>query len=165
MALLYYADLDDGLCDASTLDGLEAELSEWVFGLLGNARLLARSTRPIEPFETTSGERGAEAIALKVIRLIAHAQEQLLTRNAYLRYLCSDCPRDGRGSCRRDRKPSPPKENALGSCREIRFAGLRVRSTALLPTASAVVRRCGSLGGARTWMTRVEGGGEPRASF
>ncbi|QIK06070.1 hypothetical protein G7Z12_08575 [Streptomyces sp. ID38640] len=146
MALLCYANLDDGHSGTTSLDELDAELSKWVFGLLADAEIQGRSAQLVEPFATAPGERGAEVIALRAIRLIAYAREQLLTKNAYLRYLCSDCPRgDDHASCRRGSKPSPPAGTAPAPSREIRFAGIRVRSTALLPTTSAVVERIRSI--------------------
>ncbi|WP_275464629.1 hypothetical protein [Streptomyces noursei] len=141
MALLCYANLDDEHSGIASLDELDAELSKWVFGLLADAEIQGRSAQSIEPFTTAPGERGAEVIALRAIRLIAYAQEQLLTKNAYLRYLCSDCPRGDHVSRCRGRKPSPPAGTAAAPSREVRFAGIRVRSTALLPTTSAVVER------------------------
>ncbi|MGA5066393.1 hypothetical protein ACPB9E_21970 [Streptomyces exfoliatus] len=166
MALLCYTDLDEGHCGATTLDELNAALSTWVFGLLADAKIQGRSTRPIEPFAMPPGERGAEAIALRAIRLIAYAREQLLTKNAYLRYLCSDCPRGDHSSCRRDREPSQRAETAPAPSREVRFAGIRVRSTALLPTTSAVVERIRSMAATIQEYSAREGNEEPaRARF
>lgn len=141
MALLCYSDLSDGRAAASTLDGLNAALKGWVFGLLADIAIQDRSSRPIERFTVSLGDRSVEAegIALEAIRLIKYAQEQLLSRNAYLRYLCPDCPRDGRSSCRRGKNPFPSVRTAPTP--EVQFAGIRVRPTLPLPTASKVVER------------------------
>ncbi|WP_328946372.1 hypothetical protein OG259_37865 [Streptomyces sp. NBC_00250] len=141
MALLCYSDLSDGRAAASTLDGLNAALKGWVFGLLADIAIQDRSSRPIERFTVSLGDRSVEAegIALEAIRLIKYAQEQLLSRNAYLRYLCPDCPRDGRSSCRRGKKPFPSVSTAPTP--EVQFAGIRVGPTLPLPTASKVVER------------------------
>ncbi|MFE2293881.1 hypothetical protein [Streptomyces sp. NPDC059452] len=165
MALLCYTDLDDGHSGITTLDELDAALSKRVLGLLADAEIQSRSARPIEPFAVVPGERGAEAIALRAIRLIAYAREQLLTKNAYLRYLCPDCPKSGHSSCRRYRKFSPRTGAAPALSREVRFAGIRVRTTALLPTASAVVERIRSMAAVIHELAVREGKAAEQARF
>ncbi|MER6781176.1 MULTISPECIES: hypothetical protein [unclassified Streptomyces] len=143
MALLCYSDLDDGQASLSTLDGLHASLRGWVFDLLANAEIQDRSPRPLERFTASATDRGtsAERIALQAIQLITYAQEQLLHRNAYIRYLCPDCPRGGRSACPKSRGPRPPWKTTPAPAAGVPSAKRPVGPQPLFPTPSKVVER------------------------
>ncbi|MFJ3799928.1 hypothetical protein ACIPSJ_27045 [Streptomyces sp. NPDC090088] len=107
MALLCYRDLDDeDHTDASTL---HASLQSWVLGLLSDTQ--DRATRLPARFAPHTDERAPRpvALALQTILFIRYAQEQLLDRNAFLRYLCPDCPRDGQSRCPARDQSRPPR--------------------------------------------------------
>ncbi|MFJ1961817.1 hypothetical protein [Streptomyces massasporeus] len=105
MALMCYSDLED--VDRVGVSALHASLESWVQGLLLSTQ--DRATRLPARFASPSGRSAPceEALALRTIRFIRYAQEQLLDRNAYLRYLCPDCPRDGQSQCPALSRPSP----------------------------------------------------------
>ncbi|MEV6002160.1 hypothetical protein AB0M25_23520 [Streptomyces griseomycini] len=100
MALMCYSNLDDDdHGGTTTLDALHSSLENWVFDLL--IRTQHRASRlPVHGAPQAKG-RTPRAVthALQTIQLIRYAQEQLLDRNAYLRYLCPDCPRDEPTRC------------------------------------------------------------------
>ncbi|MEV8100248.1 hypothetical protein [Kitasatospora sp. NPDC085879] len=104
MALMLYSDLEDGRTSVATLDTLDTALKRWVRDALADSR--DRSSRPLAQFAPSDSDRcgGTEELALHMIQRIRHAQVQLLDANAYLRYLCPDCPRDGRSACRAGRR-------------------------------------------------------------
>ncbi|MEU6959797.1 hypothetical protein [Streptomyces chrestomyceticus] len=141
MAFLCYSNLEDGRVAVSTLDGVHGALRDWVFSLLADVTIHDRPSRPVERFTASLGERGVEGegIALEAIRLIRYAQEQLLYRNAYIRYLCPDCPREGSSSCHGGRRPFPSLRTTRTP--DVRFAGARVRAMSPLPAASNVLER------------------------
>ncbi|MFJ5032440.1 hypothetical protein ACIQB5_31000 [Streptomyces sp. NPDC088560] len=127
MALMCYSNLeDDDYPGIAALDALHASLESWVFGLLADTK--DRATRRPARFVPQAQERlpGAEARALQTIRFIRYAAEQLLDRNAYLRYLCPDCPRVGRSRCPALNRPrqagwrsrSRPIADLDGACRQ-----------------------------------------------
>ncbi|MGW7824756.1 hypothetical protein ACWGLF_43490 [Streptomyces puniciscabiei] len=97
MARVYYSDLDDD--ERAGVSSLHASLESWVVGLLADTQ--DRTTRLPARFVPQTKDRVPrdEALAVQTIRFIRYAQEQLEDRNAYLRYLCPDCPRDGRSRC------------------------------------------------------------------
>ncbi|MES9520643.1 hypothetical protein [Streptomyces capoamus] len=100
MAMMCYSDLeDDDPPGVAALDALHASLERWVVDLL--AETAYRATRPPARFVWQVEDRtpAAASRALETIRFIRYAAEQLLDRNAFLRYLCPDCPREGHARC------------------------------------------------------------------
>ncbi|RSS67615.1 hypothetical protein [Streptomyces sp. WAC06128] len=100
MALMCYSNLDDDdHGGTTTLDALHSSLEDWVLDLLirtqNRAARLPAHIGPPPEIRTPC----AVTHALQTIQLIRYAQEQLLDRNAYLRYLCPDCPRDEPTRC------------------------------------------------------------------
>ncbi|MCI4078871.1 hypothetical protein MRQ86_00570 [Streptomyces sp. MMS21 TC-5] len=114
MALLCYSDLEDA--DRVGVSALHASLEGWVLGLLDHTQ--DRASRLPAGFVAQSEDRALhdEAAALRTIRFIRYAQEELADRNAYLQYLCPDCPRDGSSQCparNRPRRPGPAIHTTL----------------------------------------------------
>ncbi|WP_189981702.1 hypothetical protein, partial [Streptomyces capoamus] len=97
MAMMCYSDLEDD--DPPGVAALHASLERWVVDLL--AETAYRATRPPARFVWQVEDRtpAAATRALETIRFIRYAAEQLLDRNAFLRYLCPDCPREGHARC------------------------------------------------------------------
>ncbi|MFF3608298.1 hypothetical protein [Streptomyces sp. NPDC002463] len=165
MAILFYSDLvDGGGRGATTLDEVDAALSGWVFRLLADGEVQARSSRPIEPFVFPLDGPGAEpeGVALRTIRLIAYAQEQLLSRNAYLRYLCPDCPRDGISPCPSSRRFPVRSLPTVVPSPELRFAGTGLRPSPWPRPVSKVVERLRSMAAAIQQPAVDEGSAEAR---
>ncbi|MEU3620532.1 hypothetical protein ABZ725_51090 [Streptomyces sp. NPDC006872] len=115
MALLCYSDLDDD--DHADVSTLHASMESWVLGLLADTQ--DRATRLPARFAPHTDKRAPRpvALALRTILFIRYAQEQLLDRKAYLRYLCPDCPRDGQSRC-----PSPQSRPARPAVHEAAYA-------------------------------------------
>lgn len=105
MALLCYSDLEDA--DHADVSTLHASLASWVLDLLDGTQ--DRATRPLARYASPREESAPEdtAQALRTIHFFRYAQEQLLDRNAYLRFLCPDCPREGQATCPTRNRPRP----------------------------------------------------------
>ncbi|TWF92292.1 hypothetical protein FHX80_12612 [Streptomyces brevispora] len=93
MAMLCHSNLEDD--DRIDVSALHAALEEWVLRLLADTQ--DRTDRLPVPFTspTEDGAPEAKSMALRTIRFLRHAQDQLLDRNVRLRYLCQDCCADG----------------------------------------------------------------------
>ncbi|MFF9301354.1 hypothetical protein [Streptomyces sp. NPDC014764] len=99
MALMCYSNLDDDHGGTTTLHALHSSLENWVFDLLIRTRDRASHLPVRGAPQAEDCTPRAVTHALQTIQLIRYAQEQLLDRNAYLRYLCPDCPRDEPTRC------------------------------------------------------------------
>ncbi|MEU6527260.1 hypothetical protein ABZ892_31640 [Streptomyces sp. NPDC046924] len=160
MALLCYSDLEDD--DRVGVPALHAALESWVLRLLVDTqdratRLPAPFASPIENFPPED-----EALALRTIRFLRYAQEQLMDRNARLRYLCPDCPRDGQVRCPALNRPSPRKKTVHEAVYAVRIEPVPVhRGTWLAqarPAASRVLERLRRM--AKQLTTPAPGAGE-----
>ncbi|TXC97147.1 hypothetical protein [Streptomyces sp. ISID311] len=143
MVLLCYSDLEDD--DRVGIPALHAALESWVLRLLVDTqdratRLPARFASPIE--DCTPED---EALALRTIRFLRYAEEQLMDRNARLHYLCSDCPRDGQASCPALNRPSLRGKTVHEAMYAVRIEPVPVQRGTWLaqarPAASRVLER------------------------
>ncbi len=143
MAMLCYSDLEDD--DRVGVSALHAALESWVLRLLVDTQ--DRTTRPparfASPIEACPPED--KALALRTIRFLRCAQEQLMDRNAHLRYLCPDCPRDGQARCPAVNRPSPRGKAVHEAVYAVRIEPVPVQRGTWLaqarPAASRVLER------------------------
>ncbi|MEV7721282.1 hypothetical protein [Streptomyces sp. NPDC088184] len=160
MVLLCYSDLEDD--DRVSVPALHAALESWVLRLLDDTHdratcLPARFASPIEDCTPES-----EALALRTIRFLRYAQEQLMDRNADLRYLCPDCPREGQARCPAPNWPGPRGKAVHEAVYAVRIEQVPVRQGVWLaqarPAASRVLERLRRM--AKRVTTPAPGAGE-----
>lgn len=144
MAMLCYSDLEDD--DRVGVSTLHAVLEDWVLRLLVDTQ--DRATWLPEPFTSPQAEDCPPedtALALRTIRFLRYAQAQLLNRNAHLRYLCQDCPRDGQTLCPARNRPRPAGKAVHEAVYAVRIEPLPVQRGAWLaqarPATSLVLER------------------------
>jgi hypothetical protein len=143
MTLMCFSDLED--VDGVGVSALHASLRNWVLDLLVDTQ--DRATRLPVRFASPTVEDGpgVEAMALRTIRFIRYAEEQLLDRNAYLRYLCSACPRDGQSLCPALNRPKPAGKAVHKALYAVAVESVPVRGGSWLvqtrPAASRVLER------------------------
>lgn len=134
MAMLCHSNLEDD--DRVDVSALHAALEGWVLRLLADTQ--DRTDRLPVPFTspTEDGAPEAKSMALRTIRFLRYAQDQLLDRNVRLRYLCQDCcPGGGRVRCPAFKRPSLVRRPVHEAVYTVRIKPMPVQRGAWLAQA------------------------------